>query len=111
MGSVYLALLPACEPWAIFERLPFDNWVGRPGALEIMAVAKRWHEQFGAEPVIIKADTLEFLVDRPPRRDEALQLALEQIAFCPDLLAECTPSVGALANSLPDWHTWQFWWD
>lgn len=112
--EVILAMIPTDKAWQVFAWLPMGNWNDCPDTPELMAVAKRWQEAFGAVPACISHDELEFLLPAPVSDPNAAQkLALEQYAFCPDRVEQCEEdgSVGKLADSLTKSTVWYFWWD
>jgi hypothetical protein len=81
-----LALLPTSRPWAvhaIISSLYDASWYGDD---LVVAIARKWFESFGAEPVALWGTMVQLLVDRPPRDLEtAYTVAWEQW-----LLAEST---------------------
>lgn len=108
-----LAEIPVQHPWEIFAWLPFGGWNECPDTQELMAVTKYWYEQHGAVPAVMTHDVLEFTLPTPVLEEKAMQLALEQYAWCPDVVdqgaEDCT--VGMLADMLRQSTTWYFWWD
>lgn len=106
-----LAELPVKHPWEIFAWLPFGGWNECPDTPELMAAAKYWHEKYGAVPAVMTHDVLEFDLPAPVEREEAMALALEQYAFCPDIVDQGCESVGVLADILAKSTKWFFWWD
>ena len=107
-----LAKIPVKNPWEIFAYLPFGNWNECPDTPELMAVAKYWFEKHGAIPAAMSHDELEFLLPAPISQDQAMELAVEQYGFCPDIVdQEDDPIVGALADVLRQSIVWYFWWD
>ncbi|MDT0164606.1 DUF4253 domain-containing protein [Actinotalea sp. AC32] len=80
---------------------------------EHAVVLRHWHERHGAELVGMDADqVMELLVARPPSTpDEALAVALEQYAYCPDSVAQGTGSVTDLARTHAPAGSWHLWWD
>ncbi|MEV7940089.1 DUF4253 domain-containing protein [Kitasatospora sp. NPDC088264] len=57
-------------------------------------------------------DTLELSVAVPPvTLAEALPLAAEHTAFCPDLVFQGAGTLAAYAERLVASHQWSFWWD
>ena len=112
-NPVILAKIPAANPWEIFAWLPFGAWNECPGTGALMAAAKRWHELWGAVPVAISHDELEFMLPAPVEEPGAMDLALEQYGFCPDVIDQCPEdgTVGRLADTLCRSRIWYFWWD
>lgn len=108
-----LAEIPTENPWEIFAWLPMGAWNECPDTMELMSAAKYWYEEYGAVPCAVSRDEVEFWVEHPVEdKEEALRLAAEQYAFCPDRVEECEKrkSVGALADSLTKSKIWYFWW-
>ncbi|MBM6911590.1 immunity protein Imm33 domain-containing protein [Oscillibacter valericigenes] len=104
-----LAKIPVKNPWDIFAYLPFGNWNECPDTPELMAVAKYWFEQYGAVPAAMSHDELEFLLPAPISKEKALDVAVEQYGFCPDL--DQNASIGTLADTTQQSTVWYFWWD
>jgi len=51
-------------------------------------------------------------VERPPAdRERALSVALEQYAFCPDIVEQGTETLEGLAGEILNQPHWFFWWD
>lgn len=107
---VILARIPVRHPWEVFAHLPFGNWNDCPDTPWLMAVARYWFEKFGAVPAVMTHDELDFALPKPIGRELAVQTALEQYAFCPDM-DQNHESVGALADTLRQSKIWYFWWD
>lgn len=107
---VILARIPVRPPWEVFAHLPFGNWNDCPDTPQLMAVARYWFEKFGAVPAVMTHDELDFALPKPIGREHAVQTALEQYAFCPDM-DQNHESVGALADTLRQSKIWYFWWD
>jgi hypothetical protein len=56
--------------------------------------------------------TLELRVPRPPAtREAAVALAIQQYAYCYDIVDQGAGSIDALAASLMNGSVWFFWWD
>ena len=107
---VILARIPVRHPWEVFAHLPFGNWNDCPDTPQLMAVARYWFEKFGAVPAVMTHDELDFALPKPIGQELAVQTALEQYAFCPDM-DQNHESVGALADTLRQSKIWYFWWD
>ena len=108
-----LAKIPVKHPWEIFAYLPFGNWNECPDTPELMAVAKYWFEQYGALPAAMTHDELEFDLPTAISKEKAMDLALEQYGFCPDIVDQGPEdaTVGSLADVLRQSKVWYFWWD
>ena len=106
-----LAKIPVKNPWEIFAHLPFGNWNECPDTPDLMAVAKYWFEQHGAIPAAMSHDELEFELPTPISKERAMEVAVEQYGFCPDLDQNEDGSIGSLADALWQSTVWYFWWD
>ena len=106
-----LAKIPVKNPWEIFAYLPFGNWNECPDTPDLMAVAKYWFEQYGAIPSAMSHDELEFELPTPISKERAMEVAVEQYGFCPDLDQNEDGSIGSLADVLWQSTVWYFWWD
>ena len=108
-----LAEIPVKNSWEIFAWLPFGGWNECPDTLELMSVAKYWYEKHGAVPAVMSHDVLEFDLSVPVKLALAKDLAVEQYAWCPDLVNQGgeEDSVGKLADTLRQSTKWYFWWD
>lgn len=78
-----------------------------------MAVAKYWFEKYGAVPALMTPDVLEYTIPFGTSVPswQALDLALEQYAYCNDIVDQGIGTIGALADGLMKSHNWYFWWD
>lgn len=106
-----LAKIPTENPWEVFAWLPFGGWNECPMPEEILWIAKYWYEKHGAVPAVMTGDILEF--SAAPVKDEtaAVDLALEQFAFCGDIVTQGVGTIGRLAGAMMQSSTWYFWWD
>lgn len=105
-----LAKIPVKNAWEIFAYLPFGNWNECPDIPELMAVAKYWFEQYGAIPAAMSHDELEFALPSPIAGESAMEVAVQQYGFCPDM-DQNFEELGALADTLRQSTVWYFWWD
>lgn len=106
--EVAISRMPTAESWRLPLYLGFGGFDGVPAPLEIAAFAQRWQRQYGAEVASINADTLEFVVARPPEGFEAARrLAMEHALFCPEDLDDRNEYIAALRSA----RSWFFWWD
>lgn len=108
-----LAKIPVEHPWEVFACLPFGNWNECPDTPELMAAAKYWFERHGASPAVMSHDELEFVLPAPVPEEKAMETAVEQYGFCPDVIDQGPEdaTVGALADTLRQSTVWYFWWD
>ena len=81
-----LAKIPAREPWEVFAWLPFGGWNDCPMPEEILWISKYFYERYNAIPAVMTHDVLEFSAPPAKDKDTALGLALEQFAFCQDIV-------------------------
>lgn len=82
-GDTYaLCLLPDPRPWAVPAFVEFYGAEGyRDGSAALVNSLRKWHEDFGAEPVAHWGTMLQFIVNRPPLDvDTAWRLATEHDA-------------------------------
>ncbi|WP_407917141.1 DUF4253 domain-containing protein [Kitasatospora sp. NE20-6] len=78
----------------------------------IAAVLRSWEQRFGTRVVKVGFDTLHLSVAAPPTDlDEALLVAAEHVALCPDIVFQGTESLTDYAQELIDEDCWSFWWD
>jgi hypothetical protein len=97
-----VALVPARAGWEVPALLA---WAGAEryhiGGPEHLAVLHFWHEAYGAELVAVGLERLECLVERPPTdARSAFELAVQHYAYCPALMDNLAPAMGALAATL-----------
>ncbi|MFI6575799.1 DUF4253 domain-containing protein [Nocardiopsis sp. NPDC050513] len=77
------------------------------------AVVADWERRFGARVLGLGFDTLTLSVAAPPTDlDQALRVAAEHFAFCPDqILQGHAHRLRGYAGHLVDRPVWTFWWD
>lgn len=106
------AEIPVKNPWEIFAWLPVGGWNSCPMPEDIMSVSKLWYEKYGAVPAVITSDTIEYYLPAPVSdRGEALKIAEQHYAFCPDSVDQGAGSIKCLADSISKSTVWFFWWD
>lgn len=108
---VLLAELPVKHPWEVFAHLPFGGWNECPSSEEHMAAAKYWFEVHGAVPALMTHNVLEYSLPKPVSQEQQMELAMEQYAYCCDIVDQGVGSIGRLADGLSQSTTWYFWWD
>lgn len=109
---VHIVTLPTRVSWEVPAYLRWGNWNACPAPEVHCAALRSWQERQGAELVGIDRDTINLRVGRRPKdRAEALALAREYYAYCPDSVDQGVGTIEALAATLlaNDW--WFFWWD
>lgn len=110
-STALLALVPALGGWEVPALLA---WAGAEGdgvdGGDHLSVLHFWHEQNGAELVALGLERMELLVDQPPDdARSAFGLAVQHYAYCPKLMDNLVPAIGALAATLFGRH-WLFDW-
>ncbi|WP_309248860.1 DUF4253 domain-containing protein [Streptomyces sp. MNP-20] len=110
-----LGLIPAARG---ADALAAAGWEGplnyEQDTAKISAVVRSWEDRFGVRVVAAGFATLHLSVAWPPTRpQDALLLAAEHAAFCPDVLgyAGHPPTLAAYAERLVGAESWDFWWD
>jgi hypothetical protein len=79
---------------------------------KLSAVLRSWEERFGARVIGVGFADLYVSVAAPPAdQGEALRVAAEHFAFCPDNIWQGKSPLTAYANGLIDAPIWHFWWD
>lgn len=109
--EVTIALVPASGGWEVPALLAWSG-AERTGieGPDHLAVLHFWHEVYGAELVALGLERLELLVERPPDAARgAFELAVQHYAYCPALMDNLAPAMGALAATLFGRH-WLFDW-
>jgi len=113
----HLAVVDAARPADVPAVV---GWLGAANysvpATELSTVLRSWEDRFGAVLVEMEAATLRLAVALPPRTHaDALRVAAEHFAFCPD---QQDPQDGHTWYGLEDYaakilheRTWRFWWD
>jgi len=87
--------------------LNYENDTGLFGA-----VLADWRRRFGTTVVGAGFATLHVSVAAPPKNlAEALPVAAELFAFCPDSVWQGAGNLEFLAERIVDGRTWSFWWD
>lgn len=110
-ARVHLGLVPARGGWEVPALLAWSAGEGLDiGGPEHLSVLHFWHESYGAEVVAMSLDQLECLVTNPPDDARgAFELAVQHYAYCPALMDNLAPAMGALAATLFGRH-WFFDW-
>ncbi|GLZ81203.1 hypothetical protein Afil01_60100 [Actinorhabdospora filicis] len=108
-----LGLVQAEHGWQVPALLP---WAGSTNweifGAEHAAILRRWDEYVDVEVVAMSWDVLELYVAEPPTDpQEALALAGEVYAYCPDLLAAGVPTLDDLAQHMVKSKAWYFRWN
>ncbi|HET9173211.1 MAG TPA: DUF4253 domain-containing protein [Actinospica sp.] len=99
------------------EALVAMGWSGPTNygsTAEFAAVVADWEQRFGVRVVTLEFDVLRLSVPTPPKTlAEALPIAAEHFAFCPDNIwqGEDPCTLQAYAERLIGQESWFFWWD
>lgn len=113
--EVILAKIPTAKPWELAAWLPMGGFNACPLPPYQVAVMKRWYETYEARPVLVSCDAWEFSVPQAlADKAEALKLAYEHYAFCPDRVENYGREeyrLGNLADSLMKSKIWYFSWE
>jgi hypothetical protein len=111
-GPLRIGLAVARRP---ADALVNMGWNGAANfcSTELLAVVLRsWEERFGATVLHVGFDSVDLLVARPvTSEEEALAVAAEHFAFCPDNVYQGAGSIRGYAEELPGAARWAFWWD
>jgi len=81
---------------------------------QITAIVRSWEDRFGARVVGVGFADLYVSVAAPPATlDEALPVAVEHFAFCPDNIWQGghPHTLTGYAKRLVGLNSWEFWWD
>ncbi|WP_395836309.1 DUF4253 domain-containing protein [Archangium violaceum] len=106
----HIALVPARQPWEVPAFLPFFSGEGYPDQAELVAVARYYHERYGARVFGMNSGAeLELWVPQPlSSKEDALAVAAQHFFLCPDGVVK---TVETHAARLMQTHFWWFWWD
>ena len=110
----YVGLVRATHGWQVPALLGFLGGVNYDQEPWLPTqVMRSWDDRFGTELVdLTDAQVLELLVARPPSEaDEAHAVALEQYAYCGDVVDQGVGDVWSLAAEQVCSPSWYFWWD
>lgn len=110
--DLLLVKIPTSRPEEAFAYFPIGGINLCPPSAELVALAARWREHFGAVPAVITYDSLEFYVPNPPATIKAAaDLAREHYLVCPDLVDQICDDMENLTSNLFKNAQWFFWWD
>lgn len=111
LDEVFIALVPAQEPWHVPAYLRSAGIGDLPRAAVQTALWRRWHERYGAEVITIADGCVELIVERPLANLQiAHELAVEQFIYSPDIIHYGMATLGNLAAALITNRLWYFWW-
>ncbi|WP_211192490.1 DUF4253 domain-containing protein [Actinoplanes sp. TBRC 11911] len=98
------------------DALAACGWQG-PGNHEndtgvIAAVVRSWEDRFGVRVIGLGYADLDVSVAAAPSRHaDAMRIAAEHFAFCPDNVLQGSGRLIRYAHDLVDAEIWHFWWD
>lgn len=112
--DLHLGLVQARSGAEALTALGWTGPVNYATTPEISAMVADWEKRFGARVVCLGFDVLHLSVAAPPKTlAEALPIAAEHFAFCPDNVSQgempCT--IRAYAERIVGEEAWIFWWD
>ncbi len=111
-AEVLIGIIPTARSWEVAAHLKFGAWNECPAPYVHVALAREWHERYGARLVVNTGDILEFEVERPvPTLEEARELVPVFESYCSDIIYQGVGSREALARTLHGGRFWYFWWD
>jgi hypothetical protein len=112
LPKVHIVLVPTDDPTTVPAHLHWGGWNACPAPEYHVAALRHWRDHYGAELVGLNMDVLNLQVARKPAtRDEALELARAQYAYCNDIVDQGTDYLSVLAADLMAHNWWYFWWD
>jgi hypothetical protein len=117
-----VGLVPCRRPADTVALTGWQGAINRRSPEQVSAVLRSWEDRFGVVLAGLGFATLTVLVPHPPADEpEALRIAAELAALCPDVLSEDGPvdgfgylaggTVAGLARALVDRPVWTLWWD
>ena len=104
--------LPVTEGWQAPAYIPVGGEYGMPDTGDLLAVCKYWYEKYRAVPAAIGHNSMEFVLPKVIDREQAMDVAKEHYAFCPDRVRRDTKTgtIGEVADSLWQSTVWYFKW-
>ena len=109
LPKVHIVLVPTDDPTTVPAYLHWGNWNACPAQEYHVAALRHWREHYGAELVGLNMDLMNLRIARKPAtREEAIELARVQYAYCHDLV---DGFLSPLAADLMAHDWWYFWWD
>ncbi|MER8041784.1 DUF4253 domain-containing protein [Streptomyces sp. NPDC094032] len=114
LSSPRIALVPAVRSADLLAAI---GWTGpinyENDVARLCAVLRSWEDRFGVRVVALSHDRLDLSVAAPPQTvEEALAIAVEHLAFCPDNIWQEHETLRLYAEEALVGNThWTFWWD
>ncbi|MCC0702433.1 DUF4253 domain-containing protein [Clostridioides sp. ES-S-0049-02] len=111
-NKVYIAKVPTTKPYEVFAYIPIGGFNDCPSDEEHIAVAKYWYENYGAYPIAIGCDTVQYFSKNIPSDNKMFNnLCIELILYCEDIIVQGYETLRALKEVIQDSTIWLFWWD
>jgi hypothetical protein len=119
-GSARIGLVSCRRPADAVALMGWLGTINRIGPAQTSAVLRSWEDRFGAILVGLSFATITVLVSRPPvSEDDALRVAAEVAALCPDALwqPESQPypmreaTLEAISRQVVREPVWRLWFD
>ncbi|MGW4303581.1 DUF4253 domain-containing protein [Streptomyces sp. NPDC004646] len=114
LSSPRLALAPAARSADLAAAIGWTGPVGdEDDAARLCAVLRSWEDRFGVRLIALSHDRLDLSVAAPPQTvEDALAVAVEHFAFCPDNVWQGYETLRLYAEeALVGSRHWTFWWD
>ena len=107
----FVGLVPTVASWHVPALLRFGSESDGPSPAEHASVLARWERLYAAEVVGMTRDALELSVGHPPSDPAAaIDLAVEQFAYCASIVTQGTLTIERLAATLVNGRVWFFSW-
>ena len=110
-NNIYIAKIPTDKVYEVLAYVPFGGFNDCPENSVHISIAKHWYEKYGAYPICIGPDTIQFKIDNKIKKEEIEQLALEQYLYCGNIIWQGFESLNNLKTSIGNLCLWYFWWD
>lgn len=108
VGKVLIIELRIDYPYELFKIIPFGGFNDCPAPKIQYQVAKQWYKNFGAIPIIIGEDYIQYYMKNDIKNiDELRRIVCEQCCYC-ELEGQ---TIKEFANSVYNDRFWYFWWD
>lgn len=111
LPRVHIAIIPTDDWTTIPAYLRWGDWGRCPPPEFHVAALRSWRDRYGAELVGLGSNSMNLRIARQPAtRAEALSLARELYAYCPDLFLPGIQTYSTIAAALMSRTWWNFWW-
>ena len=112
-AAARIGLARCRRPADVVAVVGWSGSINRIQPPEVSAVLRSWEDRFGVVLAGLSFDVLTLLVPHPPQdQAQALVIAAELVAFCPDALWQGSyDSLRELSSALVDRPVWRLWFD